>query len=167
MLGHAFIDERADRAVVQLVLGLGLELRVDELDGHDRRNPLAHVLARELVVLFEDVELPARVVDDFRERHFQSLDVRSAVNGVDVVRVAVYDFVIALVVLYRHFADGVAVRFLEIYGLGEKDLVAVFIQFLDEGADAALVTEGILLFLAGTLVFKRDAKPLIEIGELS
>ena len=33
MLGYALIYEHADKAVVQLVLRLRFELRVDELDG--------------------------------------------------------------------------------------------------------------------------------------
>ena len=149
-----------------LVLGLRLELRVDQLDGHDGRDALAHVLARQLVVFLEDVQLPARVVDDLGQRHFQPLDVRAAVDRVDVVGVAVNDLVIAFVVLDSDLAHRIAVRFLEIDGLGEQQLVAGLVELLDERTDTPFVAEGILLFLFGTLVLEGNAQPLIEVGQL-
>ena len=51
-IGNALAHEGADEAVVELILGLRLELRVLELDGDDGGDALAHVLARETVVLF-------------------------------------------------------------------------------------------------------------------
>ena len=44
------LDGRADLGVVELVLGLALELRVEHLDADDRRQALAHVLAGQVGV---------------------------------------------------------------------------------------------------------------------
>jgi len=55
------LDERAHRCVAELGLGLALELRVFELDRHDRDQALADVLADQVVVLLLEDALGARV----------------------------------------------------------------------------------------------------------
>jgi hypothetical protein len=54
-------DQRADMRVAELCLGLSLKLRVGELDGDDRRQALAAVLAGYLVLALDDSPSSARM----------------------------------------------------------------------------------------------------------
>src|SRR3954452_6830485 len=67
------LDEALDRRVAELRLGLALELRLLDLHGDDRREPLAHVLTLEVGVLLLELALLARVrVDRARERRAEA-----------------------------------------------------------------------------------------------
>ncbi len=48
--GHHAVHQRANLAVAQLGLGLSLKLRLHQLDRHDRRQTLAHVVAGQVRV---------------------------------------------------------------------------------------------------------------------
>src|SRR6201999_2360755 len=64
-LGELLVDDRRDEAlharVAELRLGLALELRIGQLGRDDRRQTLADVLAREVVVALLELALLARV----------------------------------------------------------------------------------------------------------
>src|SRR5581483_3854751 len=62
------LHEALDAGVPELRLRLPLELRVAELDGDDGREPLAHVLALELLVLLQQLEVGRLAVQRRGER---------------------------------------------------------------------------------------------------
>ena len=153
MLGNAFVYEGTNGRVVQLVLRLRFKLRVDQFYGYDRRDTFTHVLTRQSVAVFQDILLSARVVDDFGERHLQAFYVRTAVNRVDVVCVAVNDFVVRFIVLNRHFAHGIPFLLFKIHGRGEQQFFTVFVQFFHERTNTAFIAERVLLLLTLSCVF--------------
>src|SRR4029078_3414746 len=89
-LGKTRVDDRGDEAlharVAELGLRLALELRIGEL-GRDRRcEPLASVLAGEVLVLLLEQPLLARVaVERARQGAAEARQVRAALVRVDVV----------------------------------------------------------------------------------
>ena len=70
----------------ELRLCLAFKLWIYELYGDDSRQPFAHIFTSEVwVVVFDRTILSAPVVKRARQRCAESGDVRSAINGVDVV----------------------------------------------------------------------------------
>ena len=127
--------------VAELGLRLALELRVGELGRDDGGQALAHVLAREVVVLLLELALVARVaVERARQRRAEAREVRAALVRVDVVGEREDRLLVGGVPLHRDL-DGalVALR------LEEDDLlldrVLVLVEVGDEVLDAALVVE--------------------------
>ena len=132
------VDERAHLGVAELGLRLPLELGVGELDGDDRRQTLTAVLAGDAVALLEDAALLAVGVERAGERGLEAGLVHTALRRVDVVGKGHDDLVIAVVILQRDLAHGVAALAGHIDGLGvQRGLVAV--DEVHELADAALV----------------------------
>ena len=167
MLGNALAYKRTDERIVQFVFRLRFELRVYEFYGNHRRDAFAHVLAGKLVRFFHQPRFLAVIVDYFGQRKAQALYVRAAVDGIYVIRVRIYHFVVRFVVLNRHFAHRIAVRLFEIQGLREQQLFAGSVQIFHERTDAAFVAERIFLFLPRALIFQRNAKPLVQIRQLA
>src|SRR5205823_6752778 len=67
-LAGDLLDDDLDLGVVQLALGLALELGVGEAHGYDGGKALAHVVAAEVgIALFEEVGLAGVVVEGARE----------------------------------------------------------------------------------------------------
>ncbi len=168
-LGDGVVDERADVRVAELGLGLAFELRLDELDGHDRGQPLADILAGErLVRALEQAAFLGVVVDHARHGGLEADEVRAALDGGDIVREREYVLVVAVVVLHRDL-DGRGLRAVlkavgrEINRLGMQRLF-IFIEMLDERHDAALVAERLGAHGIGALVGRRDADARVEEG---
>ena len=170
-IGHDLHHERAHEGASELGLGLSLELRVTELDGDDRRQALADVVAGEVgVLLLEDVLLARVVVDDARERRAEPLEVHAALGGVDVVGEAHDGLGVGGVPLDGHLDLAGLGRVGPLVGLaGEVDglLEAVgdllaLVQELHEVHDAARVAE--LLHARGelALVRERDLEVAVE-----
>src|SRR3989344_884153 len=81
------LDRGAHLRVSEFILGLTLELRVLHFDGDDRGQPLAHILAREVLVFFFQKPLLARIgVEHAGERRPEADKVRASSWVVDVVR---------------------------------------------------------------------------------
>ena len=164
-LAQAGVDDRLDEAghagVAELGLGLALELGVAQLDGDHRGQPLADVLAGEVVLFLLEQALVARVlVERARERRAKARHVRAALAGVDVVGERVDRLLVGGVPLHRDLGGA----FLALAG-EEDDLavdgVLVLVEVGDEVLDAALVLElgGVAL---AALVDDRDLQPARE-----
>ena len=85
-LGQPGVDDRVDEAlharVAELGLGLALELRVGELGRDDGGQPLADVLAGEVLVLLLELALVARVlVERAGQRRAKAAQVRAALDA--------------------------------------------------------------------------------------
>ena len=155
-LVHQALDDALHLGVAELGLGLALELRVRDLDADDGGQPLARVLALEALALLEQPRLQAVAVEAARQRAAEAGEVAAAVVGVDVVGVAVDVLGVAVVPLQRDLDRHLLAHAAELDRLaGQRLLVAV--QVLDEGADAALVLEAVLLVVALVLECDQDA----------
>ena len=163
---HALCDSRSHAAVAEFSLGLTLELRLRELDGDDRGQTLSDVLAGELVRLFQNARLPAVVVDDLGDGCLESVKVRAALLGVDVVGKGKDGVRIRIVILHRHLDLAVHVVRVEIdHALEDGLLVAV--EALHKGDDAALIAEDLVPCGLNALVRDLDGETFVEIGKLS
>jgi hypothetical protein len=103
-------DEVARLGVAELGLGLPLELRLAELDGDDRGQAFADVVAGQPVLaLLDQAPVLAELVDQRGERGAEALLVRAALVGVDGVGEGVDRLVEAGVPLHRHLERQLAV----------------------------------------------------------
>ena len=153
-LGQAAVDgrlhEALDRRVAELGLGLALELRVLDLHGDDRGEPLAHVLALEVGVLLLELALLARVgVDRPGQGGAEAREVRAALVRVDVVGEREQVLLVGGVPLEGdlHLADVAPVGHVDdllVQGVAR----ALGVEVLDEVDDAAVVLEADLVALA-------------------
>ena len=173
------VDDRAHEAlhagVAELRLRLALELRVGELRRDDRGQPLADVLAGEVVVLLLEQAARAGVaVEDGRQRRAEARQVRAALVRVDVVGEGEDRLLVGRVPLHRDLDAALVALALE-----EDDLAAdrllVGVEVAHEVLDAAVVLELAERLLAA-LVVDRDpqaagqegglAQALLEHGEV-
>ena len=164
-LVHRRLDDPLDLGVAELGLGLAFELRLGDAHVDDRRQPLAHVVARKRAgQVLEQPLGGAVVVDRARQGGLEPGEVRAALGRVDRVGVGEDLLLVALVVLHRDLdLDAVALA-LDVDGLRVQRLL-VAVEIRDELDDAALVEEIVLLAVA--LVLEDDAQPLVEEGELA
>src|SRR3954471_4690488 len=162
VLGELLVDDRGDEAlharVAELGLRLALELRVGELGRDDRGQPLADVLAGEVLVLLLELALLARIaVERARQGGAEARQVRAALVRVDVVREREDGLLVGGVPLQRDL-DRALVRL----ALEEDDLlldrVLALVEVADEVLDAALVLE-LDAVAAAALVNERDLEP--------
>ena len=172
---EAFVEKRlhGTRDVgVELALGLPFELRLRQLDRDHRHQAFAHVIAGEVFLhVLEQRQLLTGVVDGARQRGAEAGQMRSAIDGVDVVGEAEDGVRVTVVVLERDLhGDAVALGFHVNRLLVQYVLAAV--QMLDELGDAAAVLELGALGFAGfrigrALVGEGDEQSLVQEGELT
>jgi hypothetical protein len=176
------LHERLRLGVAELGLGLALELRLGELDGDDRGEPLAHVVAGEVVVLLLDDALLARVaVDERRQRGAEALFVGAALVRVDRVGVGVHGLGVGRRPLHRDLEGDPAVGVLGLEGddllVDEVGLLRP-VEVLDVVDESTLVeigvgagsrflgglggVVGVDLDVAAAQVGERDAQSLVE-----
>src|SRR6266487_427278 len=113
-VGGDRFDDWAHIGIVELALGLRLELRIRDLDADDGGQPLAHVVAGQIaVLLFEQVDLARVVVERAREGAAEASDVHAAIDCIDAVCEGVFGAGPAIVILERNldldaidFAEG-------------------------------------------------------------
>ena len=157
------LHEALDRRIAELGLRLALELRVLELHRDDRREPLAHVLTLEVLVLLLELADLARVgVQRPGECGTEAREVRAALVGVDVVGEREKRLLVGVVPLHRdlHLADVAAV--VEVDDLLVQGVPrSLRVQVVDEVDDAAVVLEAGLEGLAA-LVDEPDPQALRE-----
>src|SRR4051794_14327470 len=165
VLGELLVDDRGDEAlhagVAELGLRLALELRVGELGRDDRGQPLAHVLAGEVLVLLLELALLARIaVERARQGGAEARQVRAALVRVDVVREREDGLLIGGVPLQRDF-DRALVRITLEEDHLLLDRVLAVVEVADEVLDAALVLE-LNAVAAAALVDERDLEAARE-----
>ncbi len=160
------LDQALDRRVAELGLGLTLELRVGQLDRDHRGQPLAHVVAGEVLVFLFEQAFAARVgVERAGQRRAEAGEVGAALVGVDVVGEAEDRFLVGGVPLHRHLDLAVVGLVLEEDRLAVQR-VLVLVEVGDEVDDAALVVEGVLL-ARRSLVDQLDLEAAGEEGGLA
>ena len=173
------LHEAARLGVAELRLRLALELRLRELDGDDRGEALADVLARQLLLALEQVVGVGEPLDGRGERGAEALLVGAALVRVDRVRERVHRLAEGVVPLHRQL-EGEAV--LLVVALDGDD-VAVdgragahvdVVHVVDESAvvaeaHLALEVVGTVLVVAAevALVAQVDLQALVEEGHLA
>ena len=102
---QALVDKglhRAGDVGVELALGLALELRLRQLDADHGHQPLAHVVAAQVLFqILEEAQRLADGVDGAGQRGAEPGQMRAAVDGIDVVGEAEDGLRVAVVVLQR------------------------------------------------------------------
>ena len=158
---------------VELALGLAFELRLRQLDADHGDQALAHIVAGEILLqVLEQAERLAGGVDGARERGAEALQMRAAIDGVDVVGEGEDGFAVGVVVLQADFDDqAFLLHRLHVNGLFVEDVFAL-VEMLDELGDAAVEFEFAVLGIAGlgvggALVGEGDDQSLVEEGELA
>src|SRR6185312_13555037 len=139
------------------------ELRLGHLDGDDRREPLAHVLALEVLLLLLQQLLLTRVrVERARERRAEAGQVRAALVSVDVVSEREQVLLVGVVPLQRDLDLAGLALVAEVDDLlVDRVARALRVDVLDEVDDAAVVLEAGLERLAA-LVLEVDLKAARE-----
>src|SRR5918998_5668724 len=155
------LDEALDLGVPQLGLGLALELRLAELHRDDGREPLADVVAGEVLLFLLDEPLLASVrVDGARQRRPEARQVSPALVGVDVVGEGEDGVLEAVVPLHRDL-DGPGLLLPLQVEDGLVDRVLGVVDVRDEVPDAALVLVRDVPILFA-LVYEPDLEVLVE-----
>ena len=164
--GHRLVYGSRDLVVAQLGLGLALELRFLHLHRNHGREALAEVVA-------VDVELQlgehARILGVFLERAGQraaeARQVRTALDGVDVINIGVHVLRERVVVLHGHL-DRDAVPFgVEVDDLVDDRRAARGVEVLDELLEALFRIEVVfagLAFVVLALVVEVQADALVQ-----
>ncbi len=142
-LGELRVDNRLDEAlharITELGFGLTLELGIGELGRDDGGQPLAHVLAGEVVVLLLELALVAGVlVQRAGQRGAKAGEMGAAVNGVDVVGVGEHRLLVGAVPLHGHLDCALRALAGEVDDLLVDGLL-VAVEVSDEVDDAAVV----------------------------
>ena len=84
LLVHGHLGLRPNLRIAQLDLGLRLELRLLQLDADDRRQPLTHVIRRQIgILLLQQAALAGVVVQRASQRGAEAGEMRAAVRRVD------------------------------------------------------------------------------------
>ncbi len=107
ILAQLFVHELGHVALniaIQLAFGLAFELWLRQLDADHGGQTFAHVVASEILFyVLEQARSLAEVVDGAGQRGAETAQVRTAIDGVDVVGEAENRFAVAVVVLQRDF----------------------------------------------------------------
>jgi hypothetical protein len=167
LLAHEVLDRRAHLGGDQLVLGLGGELGIGNLDRQDAGEALARVVASEVHLLpLGDAGVLGVFRDGARQRRPEPLEVRAAVALGDVVGEGQDRLVVGVVPPHRDLDTDAVALSRDVDGVGQGRglrAVEVFHEFLD----ATLVEELGALELGPAVVLKGDLHARVEEGELA
>ena len=151
LVGHQAFEWLAHFGGDELVLGLAAEFGIGQLDGDNRGQPLAHVVARQRdFFLFQQPGLVGIIVERAGQGRAKRRQMGAAVTLRDVVGEAQDVFVIAVIPFERDVDRHIVARAVDGNRLRhQRDLVAV--EIFDEGGDAALIIEldGLHVFMPG------------------
>ena len=112
-IGHQFViyqgaDQAGNVRIAQLALGLALKLGLGKLHADDGSQPLAHIVAGELLVIFfQNIKLFAVVVKHPGQGGFEPGLVGTAVNGIYVVGKGQQGLIVAVRIAQRHLCTAV------------------------------------------------------------
>ena len=106
------------------------------------------------------------VVQDFGERVAETVEMRAALFGVDVVRVRVDVLVISVVVLHGDLHLVVGEALFDVQRLREQRFL-VAVEVLDEIENTVVVSERFVLFPAGAVVDEIDGKALVQVRDFA
>ena len=164
--GHRLVYGGRDLVVAQFGLGLAFELRLLHLHRNHGREALAEVVAVDVELQFGE---HARILGVFLERAGQraaeARQVRTALDGVDVINIGVHVLRERVVVLHGHL-DRDAVPFgVEVDDLVDDRRAARGVEVLDELLEALFRIEVVfagLAFVVLALVVEVQADALVQ-----
>ncbi len=160
--GNNAVDFRVD----QFDLGLRFETRVGQFDAQDADQPFAHVIARDVGVLFlEQLVGPGVLVDRAGQGAAEAGQVGAAVGVGNRVGKAENLVVVAVVVLHHAIHEHFLLLPDQHDGLGMKHLL-VAPKLAHELDDAVLVEEGLLLVF-DALIGQDDFHARIQEGQFA
>ena len=165
--GDERVHDRPDLRVAELGLRLTFELRVLKLHRDDRGEPFHAIVGREVRLGFFEHSALARVLVDLAgDRGAEAGQVHPAFDRVDVVRVRVDDFVVAVLPLQRALdVDAVA---LAVGRDDRRERFLVLVEPLDERDDSALVHVAALArTLVRALVAQDDRETAVQERQLA
>ena len=155
------VDQSPDIRVAELLLGLTLELRLRKLDGDDRGDALADVLAGDLIVALYGICLHAVGVYDTGERGFEAGLMHTALRSMDVVCKGDEILGIAVVILQGDLGYRVALGAAEVYDLLVQRIFMA-VEVIYKLADAALIAHRVALAVLGALIGYLDMHAAVQ-----
>ena len=164
------MDDAGDIAV-EPAFSLAFKLRLRHFYADDRGEAFSDIVAGEILLnIFEQSGLLAVRVDRSSQRRAESLEVRAAIHGVDVVGKTEQRFRVSIVVLQRYFDTDRSAR----TGLIAFHVNRVFVEhgfsaveMLDEFRYAAVINELGRFFRLHSFVGQRDLEAFVEKRQLA
>ena len=163
---HRLIYGGRDLVVAQFGLGLALELRLLHLHRNHGREALAEVVAVDVELQFGE---HARILGVFLERTGQraaeARQVRTALDGVDVIYIGVHVLRERVVVLHGHLDRDAVLFGIEVDDLVDDRRAARGIEVLDELLEALFRIEVVfagIAFVVPALVVEVQADALVQ-----
>ena len=155
---HCHVDDALNVAVSQLRLGLAFELRMGHTNRNNAGQSFAEIVSRGSQIL-EQVLFLAVVVQCSRQGRTETRDVRTAFDGMDIVRVGLQRFGVLLGVLQR---DGVTDRVLDSMDHDHVlvNHIAGSVQELNKLLNASLVAE--LVALVAPFIADANANTTVQ-----
>ena len=169
--GQGLVDGGRNLVVAQFGLGLSLELRLLHLHRYDSRKTLAEVVAVDVELqLGEHARILGVLLERTGQRTAEARQVRTALDGVDVIYIGVYVLRERIVVLHGHLHRDAVLLGVEVDDLLDDRRAARGVEVLDELLESLLRVEVVLAGLAllvGTLVVEVQADALVQERQLA
>ena len=164
--GHRLVYGGRDLVVAQFGLGLAFELRLLHLHRNHGCEPLAEVVAVDVELQFGE---HARILGVFLERTGQraaeARQVRTALDGVDVIYIGVHVLRERVVVLHGHLDRDAVLFGIEVDDLVDDRRAARGVEVLDELLEALFRIEVVfagIAFVVPALVVEVQADALVQ-----
>src|SRR5579884_200250 len=155
----------ANLRIRQLDLGLGFELRLRELGADNRRQPLTHVIGREIgVLLLQHPRLAGVRVQGAGERRAEAGQMRAAVRCIDGVGESEDRLGVVVRVLESNLDAGFLELTRQVNGTRDQRLL-VLVEMAHEGRDTAFKVEAALA--SRRFLKQANLETPVEIGHLT